>query len=248
MSTPLFGGQDEADDERLARILGDSAPAGTAPLGGTAPLAGTAPPSGTAPPEATVFPRLVPAAADLHELGWEYATSMLPGTLTLYVHDLPDMYRYFTSDTVARYDPEELFETAMSNLRSAPVDGPERIGQDVWMVTGDHAGALALLLPEVLTGCTGRDDFVHGALVATPVNSALLYHVPAGPDLAVALEQLAGMAADAFTRDERTRVTPAVYWWDGRDRIEQVTNLDAGEIAVHLDGPFGEHYGYLTGG
>ncbi|MBB3661453.1 hypothetical protein FB384_000357 [Prauserella sediminis] len=236
MSTPLFGGQDETDDERLARILGPGAPAGTAP------------PSGTTPPDGTIFPRMVPAAVDLHELGWEYATSMLQGTLTLYVHDLPDMYRYLGSDTVARYDPEELFDAAMSNLRAAPVDGPEQLGHDVWMMTGDHAGALALLLPEVLSQCTGRDEFRHGALMATPVNSALLYHVPAGPDLAVALEQLAGMAADAFARDERTRVTPAVYWWDGGDRIEQVTDVGGDEITVHLDGPFGEHYGYLTGG
>jgi len=78
-------------------------------------------------------------------------------------------------------------------------------------------------------------------------NGVLLYHVPRDAGIAAALENLALLAVTAFDNDERRRVTPAAFWWDGVDEVTQVSNVDPDteQIDIYMSGEFEEMYSRL---
>lgn len=195
-----------------------------------------------------IYPRLVPAVMATDEFGLGYAPSMLHGTATIYVRDLPDAFTYLNSDTVAKVGADVLEEAAFNNLREAELDEAVRLHHDVWAVTGDHAGVMALTLPQVIWRCTGQTEFTDGVLFAAPTNDALLFHVLRDAGIAPALEDLARRAATGFEEDERKRVTPSAYWWDGNDTVHLVTSMDQGsEIVVYMSDAFAQTYRRLVG-
>lgn len=228
MDTSLFGGEDEADAERLDRALGVEAP--------------------RPGPVDRVFPRMVPAGMATEEFGWDYATTTLPGTATVYVYDLPHVYTYLNSAEVARHGADVLADVAYRNLRAVELPEPEPLDAGVWAVTDEHAGASSLILPDLMGQYTGQDEFPDGVLFSAPTNDVLLFHVPRDAGIAAALENLAHVAASAFEDDERRRVTPSAYWWDGGEDVYRVTQVDGEEITIYLSGAFEETFQRLRAG
>ena len=49
------------------------------------------------------------------------------------------------------------------------------------------------------------------------------------------------------SNDERRRVTPAAFWWDGVDEVTQVSNVDPDteQIDIYMSGEFEEMYSRL---
>jgi hypothetical protein len=240
MNTSLFG-DDEADGERLDRAIGRS----TFSVG--------SPDEPDLPTEtalALVYPRLVPEGMATDEHGWGYATSALPGTATLFVYDLPEIFYYLNQGNIERHGADEIADAAIRNLREIEELAPEELDHGVWALQGHHAGAHALILPETIWRCTGQTEFPDGVLFATPTNELLLYHVPRDATIAAALENIAALAVTAFENDDRRRVTPSAYWWDGDQTVERVTELDADteQITIYLSGEFEEMYYRLQGG
>ncbi|OLT46225.1 hypothetical protein BJF85_17495 [Saccharomonospora sp. CUA-673] len=204
----------------------------------------------------TVLPRLVPAATADAEPYRGYATESLPGAATVYISTARtgsaeggagDDVTYLPAETVAACDADELAAAAFDNLHAVEFAAPEHLDGDLLVVSGPHAGTAALILPDVLPRLTGAATFEHGALFACPTSHVLLLYVPRDAGVHDGLQNLAAQAAGEFEYDERRRITPSTFWWDGDRSAEQVTSVADREISVDMSGPFGETYRRLAG-
>jgi len=193
-----------------------------------------------------IFPRLVPASAARTEPDWDYATEALPDTATVYVHDAPDGVSYLDSDLVARHGADAVAQAAFDNLHAVTFDAPDTLDGELHVVTGEHAGTAALILPDVLPRLTGEAVFPDGVLFACPTSYVLLVHVPRPGGVDAGLRNLAVHAAGEFEYDELRRITPSTFWWDGLASAEQVTTVENREISVDMSGPFGTTFARLS--
>lgn len=108
-------------------------------------------------------------------------------------------------------------------------------GGDFEVVMGDSffTASLALLGEELVQRFTPGLDTGRGLLVVVPFRHQLAWRVVDGPDAAVALNHLFGLAVNGFG-DAPGPLAPHVYWVR-RGEWRQITDLSGENPAVHVD-------------
>jgi hypothetical protein len=173
----------------------------------------------------------------------DYPREVFPGVVEVLAHDRPNAVRYFTDESLSRFDIDRLRSAGLANLVREPL-GPSRLlrGRDGAALhvidSPSFYVASQLLVPrQVLAREFGEREYPHGVLMAAPFRHQLLTHQLTGPDVIPSLNAMVRITDHGY-RTRVDRLSPHVYWWDGA-RVHQISSvLDDGQLAIQVKGPF----------
>ena len=157
--------------------------------------------------------------------------ALAPGLTAAFVYDLPTTVSTANAEQVAAWgiDHDELLATALTNLRSDPVEG-QPIGETgpsaVIACVADHffAASHALLLGERLP-----PEAEAGAVFIVPHRHALLYAPMADLGVVQSINQLIPMGVSMFNQGPGS-ISPGLYWWRNGSVTLLPAQFDGGKV------------------
>lgn len=214
------------------------------------------------PPELTVDQivegvhlRLVPADAiesmhgDARGQAYRYARDIGGGFLEVLAHREDSFVRWLRDSEVEPIGVEELRALGRRRLLAIQPDvceefrGPDGLLYSMRGESGFIASKLLVLEQVLEAALPHRDRRVpHGALVAVPTRHELLY-APVARDV---IPNLAGLMqlAPQFHGEDRSPLSPHVYWWRADHPLHALTRFDA---FGYYDAAAGEEFMEVVG-